>query len=230
MTTILRDPVDRLLSSLHFFYGDRYKRWARTEQERARSVLLAGAETEEAITEDLLRHLETESMNHWRQPINEYTAVFGRLQQNDEKLTHKTVETAIQNLEAEFMDEEHLGLLGLQRDVGSFAVRLSMVMQWPLNAVCIYSAHVNQNRTRSRSLSVETLQLLRKAVMFDTKVYEAAEQIYARMELRDQQQKTEFAKLREEFDSPEFKRMCSEQWRTRAKSRRQRGGRGVSGC
>ena len=41
MTTILRDPVDRLLSSLHFFYGDRYKRWARTEQERARSVLLA---------------------------------------------------------------------------------------------------------------------------------------------------------------------------------------------
>ena len=88
VTTMLRDPVERVLSALHFFYGGRYKRWARSEEQKARSILLASSSSSSSssfsgdmsdlITEDLLRHLQRESLNHWRQPINEYTAVLGR--------------------------------------------------------------------------------------------------------------------------------------------------------
>ena len=40
LAALLRDPVDRLLSSLHFFYGGRYKRWAKTDEEvRQREVV-----------------------------------------------------------------------------------------------------------------------------------------------------------------------------------------------
>ena len=90
---------------------------------------------------------------------------------------------AIQNLEQGFGSGGGKGLLGLQRDVGGFAVRLSMALDWPLSAVCLYSAHVNTNRTlRVSTLSPRALAIIRRAVAPDAEVYAAAERIHARQE------------------------------------------------
>lgn len=139
-----------------------------------------------------------------------------------------------------------VGLLGLQSDVGGFAVRLAMMMNWPLRAVCLHSAHVNGNRTRASSLSPSTLALLRRAVSDDAKVYAAAERLHERHmrrrlllslpsggegEEEEEEKGARFRRLRAEFDSPAFKKACAEQWRDRAKRRRREKASGATtGC
>eukprot|EP00613_Pedinella_sp_CCMP2098_P032984 CAMPEP_0171724490 /NCGR_PEP_ID=MMETSP0991-20121206/24374_1 /TAXON_ID=483369 /ORGANISM="non described non described, Strain CCMP2098" /LENGTH=484 /DNA_ID=CAMNT_0012317337 /DNA_START=166 /DNA_END=1620 /DNA_ORIENTATION=- len=166
------------------------------------------------IDEALIEQLKVESANHWRQPLNQYTDVLAR-GTGVEATASKDVRRAVENLERDF------AVVGLTRDVPSFAVLLSLKMNWPLTAVCLYSAHVNGNRTSADMLPSATVRHLRASVVKeDLAVYQAAEALHAK---RVKEAGKAYEERLARFNSDAFKSECTDLRRKRAEAKRKMG-------
>jgi hypothetical protein len=214
LASIVRNPVDRILSALHFFYGGRYKRWAKTEQDIALSVSLA-EKGRSGITKELVDRLPRESGNHWRQPLNTYSHVLAK------GLDESSTDAAMENLERDF------DIIGLTEDVSSFAVLLAIKTGWPLDAVCLYSVHVNSNRTSSSSLPSDILEHIQHAVRYDTVVYEHAKKLHQKQIAQAGSKYVEYMKV---FTSQKFIDACEAKQKVRAAERKARGTMMPHGC
>lgn len=211
LTSILRNPVDRILSALHFFYGGRYKRWAKTDEDIQLSISLV----EGRITKGLIDRLPRESSNHWRQPLNTYSNVLAK------GLDESSTDIAIENLKRDF------DIIGLTEDVSSFAVLLAIKTGWPLSSVCLYSAHVNANRTSSSSLSQEILDYIKHVVRYDTIIYNHAIKIHQK---QIEEAGSKYEEYMHIFKSQQFQEECEEQKKVRLMERKARGTNQPQGC
>ena len=231
--TVLRDPVERVLSSIYFFV----KKFCDAPIDGGPVPELTVADLDEIAAKDemtpsggfheylqIFARSQPTRRGGNNQPEGRGTGMNGRhfgkaarssqgetpppLSRTWEKYGGWVKWSSEQIATAKANLEADVQIIGVTESMSSFLVLLALEMGWPLRALCTSEFHVNKERPKAEALPPDTLEYLRKRLAPELELYEHGRALAARRQAAHGER---FVEAFAEFDALECNGSCAEE-------------------